>query len=88
MIQGSFTATLPGLVLAYTDGAGFESSRPDDLIAVELNAELVLAPGKSHTPRALLAQEVLARILPTAVVSDLVIAPLAALEGDPEKVIP
>lgn len=88
MKQGSFTAHMPCFVLSYTDAAGFTSSRPDDALADWLNAELDRAPGQTFMPPALLAQKVLAQILPEARVENLVVVPLPELDGDPEQVLP
>gem|GEM_PF-6224142 len=63
-------------------------SRPDDALADDLNEALARAPGQTFMPPALLAQEVLAQILPEARVENLVVVPLPALDGDPEQVLP
>lgn len=85
MNSGSFTAKTRGTLITYTETAGFSCEEVE--LAEILNDELSREPGQTHTPPALLASMMLQRLLPSAVISDLVYAPLDPV-ANPEKAIP
>lgn len=82
MTPGSFHAqTSGGTPIQYHDADGFTGP-----LAEMLNAEFVRAPGRTHTPLALLAAEMLEKLIPGVVIADLVYEPLG--DVDLETAVP
>lgn len=74
--MNSFTALTPGgAPIEYNEADGFTGA-----LAETLNAEFERCPGQTNTPAALLASELLKRLIPGVVISDLVYEPLGDVD--------
>lgn len=74
-MKDSFTATTPGgTVITWDSEQGFSGD-----VAELLNADMRTAPGKTHTPLAIVARGVLLDLLPGSVITDFVSEPLEPL---------
>ncbi len=77
-MKSSFNATTPGgAVITWDNEQGFSGPLAD-----MLNDDMQLAPGQTHTPRAVVARVVLLALLPGSTITDFISAPLEPLPPD------